>query len=118
MVGSRCLRLRRGTDLMGRGDECDVLARLVDDVCRGESRVLVLRGEPGIGKTDLLKYLVRRASRCQVSQAMGVQSEMELAFAGLHQLLVPLLGRVEDLPASQRDALLTAFGMGSGSAPD
>ncbi len=118
MVGSRSLRLRRGTGLLGRGEECDVLDGLVEGVCRGESRVLVVRGEPGIGKTALLKYLVQRASKCQVSQAVGVQSEMELAFAGLHQLLMPLLGRIEDLPASQRDALSTAFGIGPGSAPD
>ena len=75
-------------------------------------------GEPGVGKTALLEYLVEQASGCRVLRAAGVQSEMELAFAGLHQLLAPILDRVERLPGPQRDALRTAFGVSPGSAPD
>jgi DNA-binding CsgD family transcriptional regulator len=78
----------------------------------------VVRGEPGVGKTALLDYLVETASECRVARAAGVQSEMELAFAGLHQLCVPMLDRLERLPGPQQDALRTAFGMSAGPAPD
>ena len=78
----------------------------------------MVRGEPGVGKTALLEYLVEQASGCRVARAAGVQSEMELAFAGLHQLCAPMLDRLERLPAPQRDALRTAFGVSPGSAPD
>jgi hypothetical protein len=71
-----------------------------------------------VGKTALLDYLAEHASGCRVAPAAGVQSEMELAFAGLHQLLAPMLARLERLPDPQRGALATAFGLGSGSAPD
>ena len=108
----------RAAELTGRRRECDVLARLIDAVRAGESRALVVRGEPGVGKTALLEYLVERTSGCRVVRAAGVQSEMELAFAGLHQLLAPMLDRVERLPGPQGDALQMAFGVGSGSAPD
>jgi DNA-binding CsgD family transcriptional regulator len=77
-----------------------------------------VRGEPGVGKTALLEYLVEHASGCRVLRAAGVQSEMELAFAGLHQLLAPMLDRLEHRPAPQREALRTAFGLSPGSAPD
>ena len=95
-----------------------VLGRFTDGVRAGESRVLVVRGEPGVGKTALLEYLVGQASGCRVARAAGVQSEMELAFAGLHQLCAPMLDRLESLPAPQRDALRTAFGISAGPAPD
>ena len=78
---------RRATSLTGRRSECDVLDRLIEDVGAGESRALVVRGEPGVGKTALLEYLVEQAPEFRVVRAAGVQSEMELAFAGLHQLL-------------------------------
>ena len=79
----------------------------------------MVRGEPGVGKTALLEYMVEHASGCRVERAAGVQSEMELVFAGLHQLVAPMLDRAEVLPAPQRDALHTAFGVSSGSAsPD
>ena len=78
----------------------------------------MVRGEPGVGKTALLDYLVEQASGCRVVRAAGVQSEMELAFAGLHQLLAPMLDRLERLPVPQRDALRTAFGVSPGPAPD
>jgi hypothetical protein len=90
----------------------------VADVRAGEGRALVLRGEPGVGKTVLLDYLAGRASGCQVARAAGVQSEMELAFAALHQLCAPMLEHAESLPAPQRDALRTAFGLSAGPVPD
>ena len=95
-----------------------MLDRLVDAVRLGQSRALVVRGEPGVGKTALLRYLVDRASGCRVVRVVGVQSEMELAFAGLHQMLAPMLDRLEHLPNPQREALQTAFGANAGSPPD
>jgi DNA-binding CsgD family transcriptional regulator len=105
-------------ELRGRRGECDVLDRLIAAVRAGESRALVVRGEPGVGKTALLEYLAGQASGCRVARAVGVQSEMELAFAGLHQLLASMLDQLERLPAPQRDALQTAFGVSAGPAPD
>jgi len=95
-----------------------VLDQLIDAVRAGGSRVLVVRGEPGVGKSALLDYLAGRASGCRVVRAAGVESEMELAFAGLHQLLAPVLDRLEGLPGPQQEALRTAFGLSSGPAPD
>jgi DNA-binding CsgD family transcriptional regulator len=111
--------MRKGAgQLLGRRAECDVLDRLLGAVRAGESRALVVGGEPGAGKTALLGYLAGRAAGCRVATAAGVQSEMELAFAGLHQLCAPMLDRLERLPVPQRDALRTAFGLGAGPAPD
>jgi len=104
--------------LWGRQRECEALLRLIEAVRREESRALVLRGEPGVGKTALLEYLASQAAGCRVLRATGVQSEMELAFAGLHQLVAPILDGVERLPGPQRDSVGTAFGMTSGPAPD
>ena len=84
----------------------------------GEGQALVVRGEPGVGKTVLLDYLAGQASRCRVARAAGVQSEMELAFAGLHQLCAPMLDHAESLPAPQREALRTALGLSTGPVPD
>ena len=95
-----------------------MLGRLVAAVRAGESRALVVHGEPGVGKTALLEYLAGQASGCRVVHAGGVQSEMELAFAVLHQLCAPMLDRLERLPPPQRDALRTAFGLSAGPAPD
>ena len=106
------------TGLTDRYAECAVLGRLVAAVRAGESRALVVHGEPGVGKTALLEYLAGQASGCRVAHAGGVQSEMELAFAVLHQLCAPMLDRLERLPAPQRDALRTAFGLSAGPAPD
>ena len=78
----------------------------------------MLRGEAGIGKTALLEYLVESASDLTVVRAVGVESEMELAYAGLHQLCAPLLDRLERLPAPQRQALEIVFGLSAGAAPD
>ena len=84
----------------------------------GEGRALVVRGEPGVGKTALLDYLTGQASGCRVVRAAGVQSEMELAFAGLHQLCAPMLDHAESLPVPQHEALRTAFGLSAGPVPD
>src|SRR6266699_210930 len=108
----------RAAELYGRRGECAVLDGLVEAVRAGESRVLVLCGEEGAGKTALLDYLAGHATGCRVVRAAGVQSEMELAFAGLHQLLAPVLDRADRLPVPQRDALRTAFGLSAGPVPD
>ena len=79
-----------------------MLDRLLEAVRAGESRVLVVHGEPGVGKSALLEYLAGRAGGCRVLRVAGVQSEMELAFAGVHQLCAPLLGRLDALPGPQR----------------
>jgi DNA-binding CsgD family transcriptional regulator len=88
------------------------------DVLAGQSRVMVLRGEAGVGKSALLGYLADRVAGWQVTRAAGVESEMELAYAGLHQLCAPLLDHLERLPVPQRDALATIFGLSSGPPPD
>jgi DNA-binding CsgD family transcriptional regulator len=104
--------------MQDRHSECEVLDRLLDAIRRGESRVLVMRGDAGVGKTALLEYAVERASGCRVARAAGVQSEMELPFAGLQQLCAPMLDRLGRLPAPQRDALRTAFGLSADEPPD
>jgi DNA-binding CsgD family transcriptional regulator len=107
-----------GARLTGRRSECEKLDRLIEGVRAGESRALVVRGEPGMGKTALLDYVADHASGCLVARAAGVQSEMELAFAGVHQLCAPMLEHVDRLPGPQRDALRTALGISAGTAPD
>ena len=80
--------------------------------------MLVVRGEAGVGKTALLEYVTQRASGCRIVRVVGVESEMELAFAGLHQLCAPMLDGLDGLPSPQRDALRAAFGLQDGAAPD
>jgi len=104
--------------LYGRRGEREVLDQLLASVRAGQSGVLVLRGEAGVGKTALLGYLVGRASGCRIVRAAGAEPEMELAFAGLHQLCAPFLDRIERLPDPQRAALETALGLRHGDAPD
>jgi DNA-binding CsgD family transcriptional regulator len=104
--------------LLGRRSECEALDQLVVSVRAGSSRALVVRGEPGVGKSALLKHLVQQASGCGIARATGVESEMELAYAGLQQLCAPFVDRLERLPGPQRDALGTAFGLCTGDAPD
>jgi DNA-binding CsgD family transcriptional regulator len=108
----------RAAGLRGRRNERLVLDRLVEAARGGEGRALVVRGEPGVGKTALLEYVVERASGFRVARAAGIQAEMELAFAGLHQLCAPMLDHLERLPAVQRCALRTALGVSDGPAPD
>ena len=98
--------------LRGRSSECALLDELVSAIRRGESRSLVVWGEAGIGKTALLEYLVASASDgLKVVRAVGVESEMELPYAGLQQLCAPLLDRLERLPVPQRQALEIVFGL-------
>jgi hypothetical protein len=104
--------------LLGRTEERALLDDLINDVRGGESRSLVLRGEAGIGKTALLKYMAESVSDLTVVRAAGVESDMELPFAGLHQLCAPLLDRLETLPAPQRDALRVVFGLTAGPPPN
>ena len=104
--------------MIGRRRERRFLDELIAAVRGGESRALVLRGEAGIGKTALLEYTTAAASDLAVVRAVGVESEMELAYASLHQLVAPLLDRAERLPAPQREALEIVFGLGVGAAPD
>src|SRR3954453_19173783 len=104
--------------LLGRRSETKTPDRLLDGVRAGKSRALVIRGDPGVGKTALLEYVAEHATGCRVARAAGVQAEMELAFAGLHQLCAPMLDRLDRLPGPQRDALGTAFGLSAGHAPD
>jgi DNA-binding CsgD family transcriptional regulator len=111
-------RSRPGTGLLDRHGERAAVDGVLDQARAGSSAVLVMRGEPGIGKTALLGYAAGQAQGFRVVRAWGVESEMELAFAGLHQLCVPMLGRLEQLPRPQRDALAVALGMQEGRAPD
>jgi DNA-binding CsgD family transcriptional regulator len=104
--------------LLDRDSERDVLEQLVAGVRAGQSRVLVVRGEAGVGKTALLRHLSVAAKGCRIARASGVESEMELAFAGLHALCAHMLDRLGHLPAPQRDALSTAFGLSAGPPPD
>jgi DNA-binding CsgD family transcriptional regulator len=103
--------------LKGRRSECAVFETLLAGVRGGRSGVLVVRGEAGVGKTALLEYAVESASDVRVLRVVGVQSEMEVAFAALHQLCAPILDRRPRLPGPQRDALGTVFGLGVGPAP-
>jgi DNA-binding CsgD family transcriptional regulator len=108
----------RTRDLAGRATECRLLEASLSDARGGRSRVLVVRGEPGIGKTALLDQAVTSAAGFQVLRAAGVESEMELAFAGLHQLCTPLYDSMALLPGPQREALRTALGLADGRPPD
>jgi DNA-binding CsgD family transcriptional regulator len=94
------------------------LDQLLEAVRAGRSGALVVRGEPGVGKTALLESAIESASDLRVARAVAVESEMELAHAALHQLCGPMLDRLERLPAPQRDALGTVFGLSAGDAPD
>jgi DNA-binding CsgD family transcriptional regulator len=111
-------RTGSGTYLRGRSSECARLDDLISAIRGGESRALVLKGEAGIGKTALLEYLVESAKDLTLLRADGVESEMELAYAGLHQLCAPLLGQLNRLVAPQRQVLEVVFGLSAGMAPD
>src|SRR5215471_21436801 len=116
--GSFSQALRVLMNLLGRRAECEAIDGLLTDVLAGRSRVAVLRGEAGIGKSALLGYLSDRVAGWRVVSAVGVESEMELAYSGLHQLCAPLLDHLDELPPPQRDALATVFGLSAGPAPD
>jgi DNA-binding CsgD family transcriptional regulator len=104
--------------LLGRRSERETLDRIVTDALAGQSRVIVVRGEAGIGKSALLGHLLEKVAGWHVATALGVESEMELAYSGLHQLCGPMLDHLDRLPTPQREALATVFGQSSGPAPD
>jgi AAA ATPase domain len=104
--------------LVDRVQECEEIDRLLDAVRGGLSGTLVVRGEAGVGKTSLLEKAAASGSDLLIARVVGVESEIDLGFAALHQLLVPFLGLVEGLPPPQRDALGVAFGLQTGPAPD
>src|SRR5436190_10923423 len=108
----------RSPVLLGRPSERQVLDGLLENVRGGQSAVLVIRGEAGVGKTALLHYCARQASGFRVARIAGVESEMELPFAGLHQLCAPMLGRLSGLPEPQQAALRVALGLSSGPAAE
>src|SRR3954447_15717553 len=122
-TGARYRRCRMATKgpaevLHGRRDEREWLGWLLDAGRGGQSGVLVMTGEPGVGKTALLESAIGSASGFGVMRAGGVESEMELAFAALQQLCAPILDRLDRLPAPQQDALGVTFGLNAGNAPD
>src|SRR5689334_5281034 len=108
----------RGLGFLGRTSEREELDRLLQNVREGQSGVLVLRGEAGIGKTALLRYAARQASGFRVAEIAGIEAEMELPFASIHQLCAPMLAQLETLPQPQRHALSVAFGLESGEVPE
>jgi hypothetical protein len=104
--------------LLGRAVERQALDRLLDNLRGRQSAALVFRGEAGVGKTALLHYCARQSSGVRVAHVAGVEAEIELAFAALHQLCAPMLARLDKLPEPQRDALSVALGLAYGDAPD
>lgn len=112
------MRARRDLGLVGRSAERRALDRLLDEARRGRGAVLVLRGEAGIGKSSLLQHSAAHAGGFQVRRADGVESEMELPYAALHQLCAPILDGLPALPPPQRAALEVAFGLAQGRPPD
>ena len=112
------MAVQRPPVFLGRAGERAVLDGLLETVRRGQSAVLVIRGEAGIGKTALVRYIARQAAGFRVAQIAGVEAEMELPFAGLHRLCSPMLSRLDALPDPQQNALRVAFGLSSGDAPD
>jgi DNA-binding CsgD family transcriptional regulator len=104
--------------LLDREDACGQIARVLDAVREGLSGVLVLRGEPGIGKTALLDYAIEAAADLRVVRLVGIESEMEVGFSSLHQFLLPFLDRLDELPVPQGAALGSAFGLRDGGPPD
>ncbi|WP_327166228.1 helix-turn-helix transcriptional regulator [Mycolicibacterium iranicum] len=113
------IRDRNHAMLPGRAAECRALSEMVDALRTGRSEVRVLLGEAGIGKTALLTFLRESAADCTVLTAVGVESDMELAFAGLQQLCAPVMDHGLGLPQPQREALEQAFGLSdTGAAPN
>lgn len=104
--------------LVGRQREQQALGELLDAARRGHSGVLVLRGEPGIGKTALLDDLVERAADFRVLSTGGAELERDMAYAGVQQLCAPLMGLIGGLPEPQAHALRVALGLDNGAAPD
>jgi DNA-binding CsgD family transcriptional regulator len=107
-----------GAQLLGRQREREVLGRLLGAARGGDGGVLVVHGEPGVGKTALLDWTVEEGRQFRVLRTVGVEGEMELPFSALQQLCSPALDRSERLPEPQRDALSVAFGLSAGQAPN
>src|ERR1700761_6214996 len=103
--------------LLGRRHEREVLDRLLNGVRGGRGGVLVVQGEAGVGKTTLLECASEGRPEFQIARASGVEAEMELPFAAVHQLCAPFLGLVGQLNTPQPEALDVAFGLSAGSAP-
>jgi hypothetical protein len=114
----RAMSDRRVWQLLGRRSECAALDRLLAEVLEGQSRVLVIRGEAGIGKSALLQYLSDRLDGWRVARAVAVETELEFPYSGLHQICATMLGGLERLPKPQREALSTVFGLTSGPVPN
>jgi DNA-binding CsgD family transcriptional regulator len=112
------MAMRGAQQLLGRRRECAALDQILADVRTGQSRALVIRGDAGVGKSVLLDYVAEQANGCRIIRASGAESEMELAFAGLHQFCGPVLEHRDGLPAPQWDALARAFGLSGGGSPD
>ena len=99
--------------LVGRQEECKALDGLLDSVRDGQSGVLVLAGEPGIGKNRLLQYARSRSIDPRVAEVAGMEAEKRLGYAALHRMLLPFRDGLHELPGPQRDALSSAFGLGA-----
>src|SRR6201995_2987257 len=112
------MAVQRPPVFLGRAGERDHLDRLRETARGGQSAVLVIRGEAGIGKTALVRYAARQAAGFRVAQIAGVEAEMELPFAGLHRLCAPMLDQLDALPAPQQNALRVSFGLSSADVPD
>jgi DNA-binding CsgD family transcriptional regulator len=110
--------MARAPSFLGRTSEREVIERLLANVRGGQSAVLVVRGEAGIGKTALLQHAAGQASELRVERVTGMEAEMELAYAGIHQLCAPMLSRLDALPQPQQDSLRVALGLASGHVPD
>jgi DNA-binding NarL/FixJ family response regulator len=107
-----------GLGFLGRTRERQRLDGMLAEARNGHSAVLVIRGEPGIGKTALLRYAARQASGFRVAQIAGIEAEMELPFAGIHQICAPMFDRLDALPEPQQNSLNVALGIAPGEAPD
>src|SRR3982074_1292772 len=107
-----------GGQLLGREGEREALGRLLEAATSGHGGVLVVRGEPGVGKTALLEYAVEAGRGVRIARAVGVEAEMELPFAAVQQLCTPFFELMERLPQPQHDALGVAFGLSAGPAPN
>src|SRR5580765_984749 len=118
MSGVLSLSEVRGAHLLGRQREREVLDRLLDAARSGHGRVLVVHGEPGVGKTALLGYAIEAAYEFRVAATAGVEGEMQMAYAALQRLCSPILDLMEVLPDPQGDALAVAFGLSSGDVPN
>ena len=114
----RMAKAGRAPRLSGRDGECTTLRGLISNLQTGSGQVLVLRGEAGVGKSALLRYLTGQTADVRCAQVAGVESDTELAFAGLQQLCAPLMSHLGELPEPQREALTVAFGLGLGTTPD